>query len=182
MTRRKIMTADDIRAVSRRGKSELVVEDHMVITHAARDEAMLIGLRIIEHPADLRADIVIKVAGEEIPARLLFDEAPNTSSAIAGLLPLFGTVNHARLAGDELMFPIRTYIPPENQSKAQEAGNIAFWPDRMIIAMFYGNTEGVGLTNVFAKVTGNLEGMSRAGEVVWKEQGAELRIESRTAE
>ena len=179
MPKRQIVTAVDIRSLVSRGQTELVVLDHVVITDAARDEARLTGFRIIENPSDLRTDIVIKCAGEEIPARLLLEEAPNTTGVIAGLLPLSGTVNHARLAGDELMFPIRTYIPPENETKAQVAGNIAYWPDRMIIAMFYGNTEGVGLTSLFAKVTGNLEGMRRAGDVVWKDQGAELRIESR---
>ena len=176
---RQVLRANDIRALVSRGETELLVGDEMVITDAARDEARLIGLRLIESPADLRAEIVIKVAGEEIPARLLFDAAPNTAGVIAGLLPLFGTVNHARLAGDELMFPIRTYIPSENESKAQEAGNIAYWPDRMIVAIFYGKTEGVGLTNVFGKVTGDLDALCRAGEIVWKEQGAELRIEHR---
>ena len=66
-----------------------------------------------------------------------------------------------------------------NESKAQEAGNIVYWPDRMIIAIFYGKPEGVGLTNVFGKVTGDLDALCRAGEIVWKEQGAELRIEHR---
>ena len=127
-----------------------------------------------------QSDIVIKVAGEEIEAELLFDEAPLTAEAIAGLLPLSGTVNHARLAGDELMFPIREYIPPENQSKAQKIGNIAYWPDRMIIAIFYGDSSGVGLTNVFGRITGDLGALSRAGDIVWKKQGAELRIESRS--
>ena len=182
MVNRKIVTAQDIRSLVVRGETELVVLEEMVITDAARDEARLAGLRIIDSSADLLADIVIKVVGEAIPARLLFEDAPQTANAISALLPLAGTANHARLAGDELMFPIRTYIPPENQSKAQKAGNIAYWPDRMIIAMFYGDTDGVGNTNVFARVTGNLEGFRRAGEVVWKEQGAELRIEHRRAQ
>ena len=175
---RQILTTEDIRAAIRRGKTELVVEPPAVITAAARDEAGLAGLRIIEGPRDRNADIVIKVAGEEIRATLLLDEAPVTASAIRDLLPLSGTVNHARLAGDELMFPIRTYLGPENQSKAQTAGNIAYWPDRMIIAMFYGDTGGVGLTNVFARVAPeDMEAFRRAGDFVWKNQGVELRIE-----
>ena len=175
---RRILTTDDIRAVARRGKTELVVEPPTVITAAAREEAGLAGLRIIEGPGDRDADIVIKVAGEEIRATLLLDEAPVTASAIRDLLPLSGTVNHARLAGDELMFPIRTYMGPENQSKAQQAGNIAYWPDRMIIAMFYGDTGGVGLTNIFARVAADdMDAFRRAGDHGWKNQGVELRIE-----
>ena len=175
---RRILTTEDIRALIRQGKTEIVAEPPTIITAAARDEANLAGLRIIKGPKDRRADIVIKVAGEHIRARVLFDEAPVTASAIYDLLPLSGTVNHARLAGDELMFPIRTYLGPENQSKAQEAGNIAYWPDRMIIAMFYGDTGGVGLTNVFARVAADdMEAFRRAGDFVWKNQGVELRIE-----
>ena len=176
---RRILTAEDIRALVGAGRAELVLDPGAVMTDAARDEADLAGLRIVEGPQDRRGGIVISVAGEEIHARLLFDEAPLTAAAISDLLPLSGTVNHARLAGDELMFPIRTYIGPENQSKAQKAGNIAYWPDRMIIAMFYGDTDGVGLTNVFAKVTSDLESFRRAGDHVWKNQGVELRIDHR---
>ena len=178
---RQILTTEDIRALIRQGKTELVAEPPTIVTAAARDEANLAGLRIIEGPQDRKADIVIKVAGEEIRARLLFAEAPVTAGAIYDLLPLSGTVNHARLAGDELMFPIRTYLGAENQSKAQKAGNIAYWPDRMIIAMFYGDTGGVGLTNVFARVTDDMEAFRRAGDYVWKNQGVELRIEHRQA-
>ena len=175
---RRIVTTEDIRSLIRRGRTELVAEPPTVITAAARDEANLAGLRIIEGPRDRKADIVIEVAGERIRATLLFDQAPVTANAIYDLLPLSGTVNHARLAGDELMFPIRTYLGPENQSKAQRAGNIAYWPDRMIIAMFYGDTGGVGLTNVFARVAAeDMEAFRRAGDHVWKNQGVELRIE-----
>lgn len=175
---RRILTTDDIRAMVRQGRTELVAEPPTVLTAAARDEAVQAGLRIIEGPKDRRADIAIKVACEQIRATLLLDEAPVTASAIRDLLPLSGTVNHARLAGDELMFPIRTYLGPENQSKAQKAGNIAYWPDRMIIAMFYGDTGGVGLTNVFARVVPeDMEAFRRAGDFVWKNQGVELRIE-----
>ena len=174
---RQILTTRDIRAIVRAGRTELVLDPSTSLTEAARDEAGQAGLRIVEGPQDRKGDIVIRVAGEEIRARLLFDEAPVTAAAISDLLPLSGTVNHARLAGDELMFPIRTYIGPENQSKAQKAGNIAYWPDRMIIAMFYGDTGGVGLTNVFAKVTSDLESFRRAGDHVWKNQGVELLID-----
>ncbi len=175
---RRILTTDDIRAMVRQGRTELVAEPPTVLTAAARDEAVQAGIRIIEGPKDRRADIAIKVAGEQIRATLLLDEAPVTASAIRDLLPLSGTVNHARLAGDELMFPIRTYLGPENQSKSQKAGNIAYWPDRTIIAMFYGDTGGVGLTNVFARVVPeDMEAFRRAGDFVWKNQGVELRIE-----
>ena len=82
---RQILTTDDIRAAIRRGKTELVVEPPTVITAAARDEANLAGLRIIEGPKDRNSDIVIKVAGERIRATLLLDEAPVTASAIRDL-------------------------------------------------------------------------------------------------
>jgi hypothetical protein len=85
---RQILTTDDIRAAVRRGKTELVVEPPTVITAAARDEANLAGLRIIEGPKERSSDIVIKVAGERIRATLLLDEAPVTASAIRDLLPL----------------------------------------------------------------------------------------------
>lgn len=120
--------------------------------------------------------IEIELAGERIPVTLLTDEAPKTCAAILDALPLEGTANHARLAGDEIMFPVRTFVQPENQSKAQQVGNVAYWPDRMIVCVFYGETEGVGHTNVFGRVSGNLDGLVRAGDAVWKQQGAVMRI------
>src|SRR5579862_1858714 len=120
--------------------------------------------------------IEIELAGERIPVALLTEEAPKTCEAILQALPLQGTANHARLAGDEIMFPVRTFVPPENQSKAQQVGNVAYWPDRMIVCIFYGETEGVGPTNVFGRVSGNFEGLARAGDAVWKKQGAVMRI------
>jgi len=60
---RQILTTEDIRAAIRRGKTELVIEPPTVITAAARDEANLAGLRIIEAPRARNSDIVIEEAG-----------------------------------------------------------------------------------------------------------------------
>jgi hypothetical protein len=125
---------------------------------------------------EIAPELEIELAGECIPVALLREHAPLTCEAILSSLPLEGTANHARLAGDEIMFPVRTYIGPENQAKAQQTANVAYWPDRMMICVFYADTAGVGNTNIFGQVTGNLEGLRRAGEHVWKNQGARMRI------
>lgn len=121
--------------------------------------------------------IMLVFGNIRVTAQLLWEEAPKTCASIWDALPLEGTVNHARLAGDELMFPTRIYIDPENQSKAQKTGNISYWPDRMSICIFYGPTEGVGLTNVFAKVTSDIEVLKSIGDDIWKRQGKRMRIE-----
>ena len=122
-------------------------------------------------------NIVLVFENTQVTARLLWEEAPKTCSSIWDSLPLEGTVNHARLAGDELMFPTRIYIDPEHQSKAQNTGNIAYWPDRMSICIFYGSTGGVGLTNVFAEITGDIEELKAIGDKIWKKQGKSMCIE-----
>jgi hypothetical protein len=121
-------------------------------------------------------EVKIELGGVHVPVTLLVDDAPRTCGAILAACPLEGTVNHARLAGDEIMFPVRVEIPAENQSQGQAAGNVAYWPERMMICIFYGDTEGVGPTNVFGRVSGDLATLKEVGDTVWRKQGARMII------
>ena len=118
----------------------------------------------------------IRVGDEVAKMVLLEDEAPETCKKILTSLPLKGNLIHAKIAGREFFFKAPFFCDPENQVKAQDAGNIGYYDGANSICVFYGAEPGIGTVNLFAKITENLEGIRKEGEKGWKKQGAEIEV------
>ena len=118
----------------------------------------------------------IRVGDEVAKMVLLEDKAPETCKKILTSLPLKGNLIHAKIAGREFFFKAPFFCDPENQVKAQDAGNIGYYDGANSICIFYGAEPGIGAVNLFAKITENLEGIRKEGEKGWRKQGAEIEV------
>jgi hypothetical protein len=128
----------------------------------------------------MNREVVLEVGREEAVARLLEEKAPKTCDLIWKNLPLEGPAIHAKIAGPEFWFMVPLFQDEiENPAKEQEAGNICFWSIRQTIPIFYERVSGIGLVNLWAKITENLEGIRREGRKIWIKQGLRVRINKR---
>ncbi len=122
--------------------------------------------------------IVIQVGNEKAVATLLWDEAPNICSKIWENLPIESTVHSAKVCNHELIIMLPLTIERENL-KPVTVGDVGWWDVRSAINIWFddpGPNGPLGLTALFAKITDNLEGLSREGMKVWAKQAARVKI------
>ena len=124
--------------------------------------------------------IEIEVEGEVITAVLLEQKAPQTCKAIWDALPFDGTLNHAKMAGNELLYKIPVLIDDaENITFEHKAGNISYWPLRQCLVLLYEDLNSYEGTLVVAKVIDNLLGLQSVGRKCWIKQGVRMKVTRR---
>ena len=146
-----------------------------------------------------RLRLVLPDADVTAIAELLESDAPKTCRSIWEALPFEGVLNHGIWSGPEtyLMIDPSIRIAPENQTVQTQAGEIGYytveggrivdWPDDMSeLAFFYGRgarprmPTGPVAVNLFARVTENLEGFTRACDEIRRSGVTTLRVERNT--
>ena len=120
--------------------------------------------------------IEIVIGENRTTAVMLENKAPKTCEAIWKALPMKSTINHAKIAGSEIFWMTPLILEQENQTVKQEAGNIAYWPDRQMICIFYDDSPGVGAVTLFAKIKDGIEEIKKAGSRNWVKQGEVVSI------
>ena len=85
----------------------------------------------------METPIVIQVAGEEFPARLVDDRAPETVRKIREALPIRAA---AKTWGDEIYFEIPVDADEENAVGQVGKGDLGYWPAGNCFCIFYGRT------------------------------------------
>ncbi len=116
--------------------------------------------------------------GEVIEAELLEDRAPRICAYMRSVLPVEGTMVHAKFAGEEAIIMVPFFTEQENPKLAVEAGDIGYYPGRQTICLFYGETKPFGEVSYFARVRSNLEGLARVGRKSLREGHLPVRLES----
>lgn len=124
--------------------------------------------------------VKIRIGDQTALATLLEKDAPWTCDTIWNALPVRGELHHAKFAGEEVMFIVPLVFSPQGEEKqtpiaAVEPGSILYWPNRQLIAIFYGPTqqgeEKGEEGTVFCKVIQNLQGLSEECKKVMYKQG-----------
>ncbi|MGQ9679851.1 MAG: cyclophilin-like family protein [Candidatus Bathyarchaeia archaeon] len=72
----------------------------------------------------------------ELYARL-YNQAPKTCRAVWDILPIESRVSKW---GDEIYFPIRIDVEPENYSEFVAKGDLGYWPPGKAFCIFFGPT------------------------------------------
>lgn len=127
--------------------------------------------------------IGLKLGSETATAILLEKEAPNVCKAIWAVLPAEAPVHHAKICNHELIFP----LPITNlilgggswwteNSKIPVPGDIAWWPTRNCINIWYGECIPLGETDIFAKIIDNLAGFGKEARKTWIEPGIHVKM------
>lgn len=123
----------------------------------------------------------IKVGDEVITCEFLYDVSPQTCGAIEELLPLEGELHCAKIAGDEVFFPIPLKLPVEKSGAHAHdltPGTIAYWPDRPHLCIFHDapQEEDASVTLV-GNITENLEALGKIAAQVRKRQGMKVVVD-----
>ena len=118
------------------------------------------------------------ICGEEvIEADLLEDDAPHICAYMRSVLPLDGTMVHAKFAGEETIIMVPFFAEQENPKLNVVAGDIGYYPGRQTICLFYGETQPFGEVSYFARVRSNLEGLGRCGRRLLEAGHLPVRLE-----
>jgi hypothetical protein len=119
------------------------------------------------------------ICGDEVvEAELLEAEAPGICAALRAVLPMEGTMVHAKFADEETIVMVPFFAEQENGKLDVVAGDIGYYPGRQTICLFYGETKPFGEVSYFARVRSNLEGLARCGREVLASGHAHVRLEA----
>ncbi len=113
-----------------------------------------------------------------IEAELLEDDAPRICGYFRSVLPVDGTMVHAKFAGEETIVMVPFFTEQENPKLDVVAGDIGYYPGRQTICLFYGQTKPFGEVSYFARVRSNLEGLARVGRRLLEVGHLPVRLES----
>ena len=116
--------------------------------------------------------------GEVIEAELLEEEAPRVCSRFRAVLPMDGTMVHAKFAGEETIVMVPFFTEQENPKLDVVAGDIGYYPGRQTICLFYGQTKPFGEVSYFARVRSNLDGLARVGRKLLELGHVPVRLEA----
>jgi hypothetical protein len=116
--------------------------------------------------------------GEAIEAELLEDDAPRICTYVRSILPMDGTMVHAKFAGEETIVMVPFFAEQENPKLDVVAGDIGYYPGRQTICLFYGQTKPFGEVSYIARVTANLEGLARCGRRLLEVGHLPVRLEA----
>ena len=117
-------------------------------------------------------------AGEVVEAELLEDDAPRICGYLRSILPMDGTMVHAKFAGDETIVMVPFFCEQENPKLDVVAGDIGYYPGRQTVCIFYGKTQPFGEVSYFARVRSNLEGLARVGRKTLEQGHLPVRLEA----
>jgi hypothetical protein len=114
---------------------------------------------------------------EVIETDLLDDEAPRICRYMRAVLPLDGTMVHAKFAGEETIVMVPFFADQENPKLNVVPGDIGYYPGRQTICLFYGETKPFGEVSYFARVSSNLDGLARCGRKLLEVGHLPVRLE-----
>jgi hypothetical protein len=124
------------------------------------------------------AGLRIICEGEVIEADLFEDEAPRICAYLKSILPVDGTMVHAKFAGEETIVMVPFFTEQENPKFDVVAGDIGYYPGRQTLCFFYGQTQPFGEVSYCAKVRSNLEGLKRVGRKILEVGHVPVRLEA----
>src|SRR5262245_52828192 len=115
--------------------------------------------------------------GETVEVDLLEDDAPRVCAYMRSVLPMDGTMVHAKFAGEETIIMVPFFADQENPKLNVVPGDIGYYPGRQTICLFYGETKPFGEVSYFAHVRSNLEGLARCGHRLLETGHLPVRLE-----
>jgi hypothetical protein len=112
--------------------------------------------------------IKIAIGDKTCTIDLLDKEAPQATAGLRKLLPLETVLGHAKFAGEELIFMVPEMFERENIVGSVSPGDVAYYPDRQTICIFYGGIVPFAKVALVGKVTQGLDVLRAVGPSVWQ--------------
>jgi hypothetical protein len=120
---------------------------------------------------------IIDVGSTQVVAELLEREAPVLSQRLWESLPVESFSVHAKFAGHEIIIMVPFYAEAENEILNVQPGDIAYYPGRQTICIFYGDTQPFGNVSLFARIVDKLDGLQAAGDQLLRAGMLPARLE-----
>lgn len=120
---------------------------------------------------------IIDVGGTQVVAELLERKAPVLSQRLWESLPVESFSVHAKFAGHEIIVMVPFYAEAENEILNVQPGDIAYYPGRQTICIFYGDTQPFGNVSLFARIVDKLDGLQAAGDQLLRAGMLPARLE-----
>jgi len=79
-------------------------------------------------------------------------------------LPVESFSVHAKFAGREMIVMVPFYAEAENEILNVQPGDVAYYPGRQTICIFYGDTQPFGHVSVFARIVERLDDLKATGD------------------
>jgi hypothetical protein len=98
---------------------------------------------------------------------MLDKDAPNTVRGISQMLPLDTVLGHAKFAGEELIFMVPGMFERENIVGSVASGDVAYYPDRQTLCIFYGEIVPFAKVGLVGKVSSGLDTLRKIGPSLW---------------
>lgn len=117
-------------------------------------------------------------AGEAIDFDLLEAEAPAICGRLRSVLPVEGTMVHAKFAGEETIVMVPFFAEQENGKLDVVAGDVGYYPGRQTLCFFYGETRPFGEVSYVARARTNLDGLARCGRELLRVGHLPVRMEA----
>lgn len=123
--------------------------------------------------------ISMHFGGRSCVIELLDEEAPETIRGISSLLPLQTMLAHAKFAGEEVMFMVPRLFRRENIVGSVSPGDVAYYPDRQTVCIFYGGIVPFAQVGLIGRVTEGLPTLREAAPSLWRSGPcpAEVKLE-----
>jgi hypothetical protein len=100
---------------------------------------------------------------------MLDDKAPRTCEYIWQNLPVTSFGTHAKFAGCELIIMVPYYLEADENPMESTIGDVAYYPGRQTICIWYGPAAALGKAPTFGRVVEGIESLRRAGERILRE-------------
>lgn len=100
---------------------------------------------------------------------MLEDQAPRTCAYVWDNLPVSSFGTHAKFAGCELIIMVPYYLDTDENMMESTVGDVAYYPGRQTICIWYGPAAALGKAPTFGRVVDGIESLRRAGERILRE-------------
>ncbi len=118
------------------------------------------------------ASLLTIASGRAAPIQVeLFDNlAPGICGELVRVIPVTTTLAHAKFAGAEVFAMVPFYAEAENPKLDVVAGDVAYYPGRQTICMFYGDTQPFGEVSLIGHVRDqDLPALAELGRILLDE-------------
>ncbi len=109
------------------------------------------------------------LGGERGVVEMLEDKAPRTCEYVWQNLPVESFSIHAKFAGAELIVMVPYYLDTEENMQESVLGDVAYYPGRQTICMWYDAAAALGKAPTFGRIVEGIDALARAGARILQE-------------
>ncbi|MCL5959874.1 MAG: DUF3830 family protein [Chloroflexi bacterium] len=113
--------------------------------------------------------LLVRMGQERGVIEMLEDKAPRTCEHVWRNLPISSFGIHAKFAGCELIIMVPYYLDTDENMNESVVGDVAYYPGRQTICMWYGPAAALGKAPTFGRIVEGIDALRGAAERILRE-------------